>query len=84
MKPLVKTVQNLVSKNGADLLLVGGVSCIIGGGIWAIRNTSKAILILDKKKDERTMDKVKAVAPLYAPAIVLTGLGIAQIVCSRI
>lgn len=83
MKPLVKTVQNLVSKNGADLLLVGGVSCIIGGGIWAIRNTSKAILILDKKKDERTMDKVKAVAPLYAPAIVLTGLGIAQIVCSR-
>ena len=37
MKPLVKTVQNLVSKNGADLLLVGGVSCIIGGGIWAIK-----------------------------------------------
>ena len=83
MKPLAKTVQNLMSKNASDLLLVGGVGCIIGGGIWAIRKTPKVMLILEDKKEASKMEKVKAVAPSYIPAVVLVGVGIAQIVCSR-
>ena len=33
MKPLVKTVQNLVSKKWSRFIISRGVSCIIGGGI---------------------------------------------------
>lgn len=83
MKPIIKTAINLVSRNSSDLLLVGGVSCIIGGGAYAIRQTPKAIKILEKKKDKDNIEKVKAVAPLFVPAIGLTVLGITQIVCSR-
>lgn len=83
MKPVIKTVRNLVSKNASDLLLFGGVGCILGGGVLAIRQTPKAVLILDTKKDERTIDKVKAVAPLFVPTVGLVVVGITQIVCAR-
>lgn len=83
MKPIYKTVRNLLSRNASDLLLAGGVGCILGGGVLAIRQTPKAVLILDKKKDESNIEKAKAVAPLFVPAVGLTIVGITQIVCSR-
>ena len=83
MKPIIKTVRNLITRNTSDLLLVGGVTCIIGGGAWAIRQTPKATKILEGKNDKSKMEKAKALAPLFVPAVGLTALGIAQIVCSR-
>ena len=83
MKLYAKNIKNLLSRNTPDLLLVGGVGCILGGGLLAIRQTPKAIQLLEKKKEESTIDKVKAVSPLYIPSVLLTGLGITQIVCSR-
>lgn len=75
--------RDLVLRNNTDLLLIGGVSCIIYGGILAVKQTPKAVKLMEKNKDERTIDKVKKVAPLYMPSILLTGLGIAQIAYSR-
>ena len=83
MKPIIKTVRHLISRNASDLLLFGGVTCIIGGGAWAIRQTPEATKILEEKKDKDKFEKVKAVAPLFIPAIGLTVLGITQIVYSR-
>lgn len=83
MIPYLKTAQNLVSRNASDLLLFGGVGCILAGGISAIRQTPKAIKIAEKKKDQEIIEKVKTIAPLYIPSILLTGVGITQIICSR-
>lgn len=83
MKPIIKTVRHLISRNASDLLLAGGVSCIIGGGALAIRQTPKATKILEDNNEKDNITKIKAVAPLFIPAVGLTVLGITQIVCSR-
>lgn len=83
MNQYVKTVRNLISRNASDLLLVGGVGCLLGGGALAIRQTPKAMKILEEKKEKDNLTKIKAVAPLFVPAVGLTVLGITQIVCSR-
>lgn len=83
MKPIIKTVRHLLNRNASDLLLVGGVICILGGGALAIRQTPKAVKILEEKKNKKTINKVKAVTPLFVPAIGLTVIGITQIVYSR-
>jgi hypothetical protein len=83
MKPCIKNVKNLMSRNASDLLLIGGVGCILGGGILAIRQTPKAVQLLKEKEDKNTLEKAKTLTPLYLPSVILTGVGIAQIVCSR-
>lgn len=83
MIPYYENARKLVSRNASDLLLLGGVGCILGGGLLAIRRTPKAIQILEKNKEESTIKKAKKVAPLYIPSVLLTGVGIAQIVGSR-
>ena len=83
MIPYLKTAQNLVSRNSSDLLLVGGVGCMIGGGVLAIMQTPKVMKLMERNKDKKTIEKVKIVAPIYIPSILLTGVGITQIVCSR-
>lgn len=83
MNKYIKTMRNLISRNASDLLLVGGVGCLLGGGALAIRQTPKAIKILEEKKKKDNITKIKAVAPLFVPAVGLTVLGITQIVCSR-
>lgn len=83
MIPYVKTVKNLLIRNESDLLLAGGVVCILGSGLLAIRQTPKAIKLLEEKKEKDNLEKVKSVAPLYIPSVLLTGAGIAQIICSR-
>lgn len=83
MLPIIKNARNLVSRNASDLLLIGGVGCILTGGALAIRKTPEAVLILDRKKKASKVDKAKAVAPLFIPAVGFTVVGIVQIVCSR-
>ena len=83
MNQYIKTMRNLISRNSSDLLLIGGVGCLLGGGALAIRQTPKAMKILEEKKEKDNLTKVKSVAPLFVPAIGLTVLGITQIVCSR-
>lgn len=83
MNQYIKTMRNLISRNSSDLLLIGGVGCLLGGGALAIRQTPKAMKILEEKKEKDNLTKVKAVAPLFVPAVGLTVLGITQIVCSR-
>lgn len=83
MNEYVKNARNLVAKNASDILLVSGVVSIFGGGLLAIRQTPKAIKILEKKKGETKGEKIKSVAPLYIPSVLLAGIGVTQIVCSR-
>lgn len=83
MIPYLNYAKNLVSRNATDLLLVGGVGCILSGGILAIKQTPKALKIAEKKKEQTSVEKFKALAPLYIPSILLTGVGITQIICSR-
>ena len=83
MKPVIKKARNLLHRNASDLLLVGGVGCILGGGVLAIRQTPKAVKLLEEDKEKERLDKVKAVAPLFVPAVGLVVVGITQIVCAR-
>ena len=83
MNKLIGNMRNIMSKNSADSLLVGGVVCLLGAGVLAVRQTPKALRILEEKETATNMAKVKAVAPLYIPSVLLSGLGIAQIVWSR-
>lgn len=79
----INIMKHHLRKASPDLFLAGGVLCIIGGGLFAIRQTPKAIKILEKKKEKNNVEKVKAVTPLYIPSIILTGVGIASVICSR-
>lgn len=85
----MKNIKMLLNKNAPDLLLTAGVVSIIGGGVWAIKQTPKAIKLLEEKEDGKQRhhctrrDKIKTVLPLYIPSIALTGLGVTSIVCSR-
>lgn len=79
----INVMKYHLKKASPDLFLAGGVLCIIGGGLFAIKQTPKAIKILEKKKEENNVEKTKAVAPLYIPSIILTGVGVASIICSR-
>ena len=83
MKPVIKTVRNLVSKNASDLLLFGGVGCILGGGVLAIRQTPKAVKLLEENKEKDNVKKIKTVTPLFVPTVGLVVVGITQIVCAR-
>lgn len=76
-------ITNLLKKNAPDLLLVGGVVSILGAGVLAIKETPRAVQILDQEKETENIYKIKKVAPLYIPSVVLTVLGITQIVWSR-
>lgn len=78
-----KNIQKLLTKNAPDLLLATGVVSMIGGGILGIKQTPKALKILEEKEDDTLVEKTKSVAPLYIPSIVLTGVGITSIICSR-
>lgn len=81
MNQYIKNAKHLLSRNASDLLLVGGVVSIIGAGALAVKQTPKAVEKM--KKEDTKIEKFKKVAPLYVPSVILTGLGIAQIVCSR-
>lgn len=83
MKLSSKNVSNLLKRNAPDILLTSGVVCMIGGGILAVKKTPKAVKILEKNKDEDKIEKAKLVAPLYLPSVLLAGVGITQIICSR-
>lgn len=83
MKRYVKNAKRLISRNASDMLLVGGIASILGGSILAIKQTPKALKILEQKKEDTNTNKIKKVAPLYIPSVVITGVGIAQIICSR-
>lgn len=83
MKPVIKKARNLLHRNASDLLLVGGVGCILGGGALAIRRTPKAVKLLEENKEKEKLDKVKVVAPLFVPAVGLVVVGITQIICAR-
>jgi len=79
----VNQAKNLMFKNSSDILLVGGVVSLVSGGLLAVKQTPKAIKILEENEETNNIDKIKTVAPLYIPSIILTGLGITQIICSR-
>lgn len=83
MKSYGNSVKRIMSKNASDLLLIGGVACILGGGALAIKQTPKAVRLMEEKKDKDTIEKVKTISPLYIPSVIITGIGIAQIICSR-
>jgi hypothetical protein len=83
MIPYFNNAKKLLSRNASDLLLVGGVGCMLVGGILAIKQTPKALKIIEKKKEHTTVEKVKILTPLYIPSVLLTGIGITQIICSR-
>lgn len=83
MQPIIKNARNLVSRNSSDILLAGGVGCILFGGALAIRQTPKAIKLLEEKEEKDKLKKVKKVAPLFVPAVGFTVLGIVQIIWAR-
>lgn len=83
MKNNKENIKRILTKKAPDILLTTGVITIIGGGLIGIRQTPKAIKILEENKEETKIEKVKKVAPLYIPSIILTGVGVGQIICSR-
>lgn len=92
IKTVLNSTKQWTAKHSPELLVAFGITSMVSAVFFAIKATPKAVDILDKMEEEATeeepvepIDKVKAVAPVYIPTIVATGVGIACIIgASRI
>lgn len=80
----IKTGKKLLIKRSPEILIAVGVASMISATFLAIKSTPKAMEVLDSKKDEelKPIDKVKILAPIYAPTAVALASGTACIIFS--
>lgn len=87
-KLLEKAGQFLVEKSPTILLIVGVGGCV-AATVVAVKETPKAMKILEKRKEELEVEKlpvkevVKSTWKLYLPVLVTGGLAVACIICSH-
>lgn len=76
----MKGIVNFVKEHSSTFLCVIATGGVIATAVLAVKETPKAIEILEQKKDEEltVKDKIVTVAPVYAPAAVT---GILTVAC---
>lgn len=86
LKELYNTLKQSTIKNSPTILVGLGIASMIGGTILAVKATPKALDLLadvkseEKTKKEQAKDIVLKVAPVYIPAVIAEGVGVACIV----
>lgn len=83
MNSLLSKSQTFVKRNSATILTCVGAAGVIATSVTAVKSTPKALLLLEKAKEEKgedltKMEKVKIAGPVYIPSLVL---GMSTIAC---
>lgn len=73
LKPLMKAAGSVLKKNAPSILIATGLGGCLTATVMAVKVTPKAEraiakAIIDKKDDLTIPEKVKVLAPIYAPA----------------
>lgn len=76
MNSLLNKSQVFLKRNSATILTCVGAAGVIATSVTAVRATPKALLLLEKAKEEKgedltKLETVKIAGPLYLPSIVL-------------
>lgn len=87
-KTILSQSQKFISKRSPELLIAFGIAGMASAIYFAIKETPKAMQVIEEKEDEKgepltTLEKAKAVAPVYAPTIASAAIGATLIICSN-
>ena len=83
MNKLVEKTKWFLKRNGSTILTIGGAAGVITTAVVAVKETPKALYLLEQAKKEKGEDltkfeKVKVAGPVYIPSIIL---GVSTIAC---
>lgn len=82
---LVKQIKQGTIKHSPGILIGIGIAGMVGASVKAVMDTPKAMKLIEEKKKELNKEKLTPVetvctaGPVYIPAIITGGLGIAAI-----
>lgn len=77
-------IKHILEKNSPQILVALGIGAMVGALVVAVKVTPKAHEELDElPEDTQAWDKVKTVAPIYAPAAGLAVVGVGCILTSQ-
>lgn len=85
---LIRTVQTFTTKHSPEILVGLGITGMVSSTILAVRATPKAVRLIEAKKDELQVDKLKPVDTVkacwkcYIPAVVTGVSGMACVIGS--
>lgn len=83
MNSLLSKSQTFLKKNSATILTCVGAAGVIATTVTAVKATPKALMLLDKAKEEKgeeltKLEVVKIAGPAYIPSVVL---GVSTLAC---
>lgn len=76
-------IKRILEGNKSDLFLTAGISAMIGGTVFAFKNSKKIDKIKHLYRNESRKEQAKKLIPLYLPSALLTAGGIFCIIHSR-
>lgn len=85
VKPIIKSLERLARKRSPEILVAIGIVSMGSAVVFAIKDTPKAVKIIDEKTEEKgeeltPVEKVKATAKVYIPSAVAFTAGTACII----
>lgn len=85
VKPIIKSLERLARKRSPEILVAIGIVSMGSAVVFAIKDTPKAVKIIDEKTEEKgeeltPVEKVKATAKVYIPSAVAFTAGAACII----
>lgn len=83
MKFNFNEIKRILEGNKSDLFLTAGISAMIGGTVFAFKNSKKIDKIKHLYRNESRKEQAKKIIPLYLPSALLTAGGIFCIIHSR-
>lgn len=83
MNKLVGKTKWFLKRNGSTILTIGGAAGVIATAVVAVKETPKALYLLEQAKEEKgedltKLEKVKVAGPVYIPSIII---GTSTIAC---
>lgn len=85
---IVRSVRDSISRHSPEIMTGVGIAGMITAGVLAVKETPKALRLIEAKKQEQSVDKltkvetVKATWKCYVPAVVTAGLSTACLIGS--
>ena len=83
MNKLVGKTKWFLKRNGSTILTIGGAAGVIATAVVAVKETPKALYLLEQAKEEKgenltKLEKIKVAGPVYIPSIII---GVSTITC---
>ena len=83
MNKLVGKTKWFLKRNGSTILTIGGAAGVIATAVVAVKETPKALYLLEQAREEKgedltKLEKIKVAGPVYIPSIII---GASTIAC---